>query len=262
MGRVLPRTVPDDFKFPAAALRRLPRPGTHMRAPNGSWATQPKMQPAAGGRTAAWADLEEEVAPPSVASAAPRPPARDGNIGSGRPAGPGDGDANDEGEQDGNPAPQLDGLPARAPRPQRLYPYRHTLMRQSIPQCSRHCHAVPVRVNLTTGEDIKLVQVDSWVAKARHPQCTVRGWNPLGQQWEVGRRNNSIMPQPHGAFFFEGFKYECQFWMPGNMPPGRYIHRREFTARAIWEDCPSDDILAPKESARTRTQSCTTCGNP
>ena len=27
--------------------------------------------------------------------------------------------------------------------------------------------------------------------------------------------------------------------MPGNMPPGRYIHRREFTARSIWETCPS-----------------------
>ena len=222
-----------------------------MSPPAALQSTQPKMHAAAGGRSPAWADCEEEIAPPSIAFAAPRPSSSSSNTGSGQAAGSG-GDGNDEGEPDGNPAPQLDGLPARPPKQQRLHPYRHILLRQSFPQSARHCQARPVRINLATGANIKLATVKGWSKERQHPLCTFRGWNPLGQQWEVGKRNNSNVTQPHGVCLFEGTQQECQFWMPGNMPPGRCTHRREFTARDLWDKCPQNRYFGTKGKRHDR----------
>ena len=110
-------------------------------------------------------------------------------------------------------------------------------MRHSILRCAVHCNAAPVRVRITGSKDIKLVTVDGWSLEGNtgpHPRIYLRNWNPLGAQWNEDQKANSIMEQPHGVFLFPNTEYETQFWLPEGMPSGRFIHRRENTARGHW----------------------------
>ena len=218
----------------------LPIPAEHVGTQALPKAPRPRMCPDA--RSLHWA--EGEITPPSIVSLMPRITGEAPGTKRGRgPAGSsGDGDDDQEdGEGNRNPLPTLAGRPARERRPRRLRPHRVTTMRHSIPRCANHCSAAPVRARITGSSEIKLITVEGWSltgSKGPHPRTYLRNWNPLGAQWNPSQKANTVFPQLHAVFLFPNTDYESQFWLPEGMPSGRFIHRRENTARGHWPKQP------------------------